>query len=171
LGPHFAAQRKVMAATLLAEGIIAPVLDVAGLVEASRTFQSPPPAPTAPKPRPAVLLVEDSAITADLERFILEQAGYQVAIAGDGLEALALLGKQPFDLVVADLEMPRMDGFALLERVRASAEYTKLPVVIVTSRQSLEDKRRGLDLGANAYITKGTFDQNALLDTIARLIG
>jgi len=171
LGPHFAQQRKVMAATLLAEGVIAPVLDVAGLVEAARSYQPQPAASAAPKPRPAVLLVEDSVITADLERFILEQAGYEVAVAGDGLEALGLLGKRSFDLVVADVEMPRMDGFALLERMRASAEHAKLPVVIVTSRQSLEDKRRGLDLGASAYITKGTFDQNALLDTIGRLIG
>jgi two-component system chemotaxis sensor kinase CheA len=171
LGPHFAQQRKVMAATLTAEGRVVPVLDIPGLIEAAKTYRPQPAAKRQPKPRPALLLVEDSVITADLERFILEQAEYEVVVAADGLEALARLGERRFDLIVADLEMPRMDGFALLERVRASSEYAKLPVVIVTSRQTLEDKRRGLALGANAYITKGTFDQNALLDTIGRLIG
>jgi len=171
LGPHFAQQRKVMAATLIAEGRVVPVLDIPGLIEAAKTYRAQPAAKRQPRPRPAVLLVEDSVITADLERFILEQAGYEVVIAADGLEALARLAERRFDLIVADLEMPRMDGFTLLERIRASGECAKVPVVIVTSRQTMEDKRRGLALGANAYITKGTFDQNALLDTIGRLIG
>ena len=172
LGPHFACQRKVMAATLLAEGRVVPVLDVPGLLDAAKTYQpQPAAAPVEPRRRPAVLLVEDSLITADLERSILEQAGYEVVVAGDGLEALARLGERAFDLIVADLEMPRMDGFALLERVRGSAEHARLPVVIVTSRQSLQDKQRGLSLGANAYITKGAFDQKVLLDTIGRLVG
>jgi two-component system chemotaxis sensor kinase CheA len=172
LGPHFAAQRKVMAATLLAEGRVVPVLDIPGLVEAARAYQPAPVRTEAPaKARPAVLLVEDSVVTADLERSILERAGYEVELAVDGVEALVRLEQRRFDLIVADVEMPRMDGFALLEQVRGSAEHSQLPVVIVTSRQSAQDKRRGLALGANAYITKGTFDQNALLDTIARLIG
>lgn len=172
LGPHLAKQRKVMAAALLAEGQLVPVLDVPGLVEAAKSYQrAPAPARSEPRPRPAILLVEDSVITADLERSILEQAGYEVAVAADGLEALAQLAERSFNLIVADLEMPRMDGFALLERMRGTAEYARLPVVIVTSRQSLEDKRRGLALGANAYITKGTFDQNVLIETVGRLIG
>ena len=171
LGPHFTRQRKVMAVTLIAEGRVAPVLDIPGLIEAAKSYQPQPAAATVPRPRPALLLVEDSVITADLERTILEQAGYDVVIAADGIDALARLAERPFDLIVADLEMPRMDGFVLLERVRGSAQYARLPVVIVTARQSLEDKRRGLALGANAYITKGTFDQNVLLDTIGRLIG
>jgi two-component system chemotaxis sensor kinase CheA len=173
LGPHFSRQRKVMAATLLAEGQVVPVLDVPGLVDAARSYQQRAAATpaAAPKPRPSVLLVEDSVITADLERALLEQAGYEVVTAGDGVEALARLAERRFDLIVADVEMPHMDGFTLLERVRASTDYPELPVVIVTSRQSVEDKRRGLALGANAYIVKGTFDQMVLLDTLGRLIG
>ncbi|HUT74843.1 MAG TPA: response regulator [Armatimonadota bacterium] len=173
LGPHLSRQRKVMAATLLAEGQVVPVLDVPGLVDAARSYQQRVAAApvAAPKPRPSVLLVEDSVITADLERALLEQAGYEVVTAGDGVEALARLAERRFDLVVADVEMPHMDGFTLLERVRASTDYPQLPVVMVTSRRSVEDKRRGLALGANAYITKGTFDQMALLDTLGRLIG
>jgi two-component system chemotaxis sensor kinase CheA len=162
-----------MAATLLAEGQVVPVLDVPGLVDAARSYQQRAAATpaAAPKPRPSVLLVEDSVITADLERALLEQASYEVVTAGDGVEALARLAERRFDLIVADVEMPHMDGFTLLERVRASTDYPQLPVVIVTSRQSVEDKRRGLALGANAYIVKGTFDQMVLLDTLGRLIG
>jgi two-component system chemotaxis sensor kinase CheA len=172
LGPHLVKQTKVMAAALLAEGQVVPVLDVPGLVEAAKSYQrGPAPARAEPKARPAILLVEDSVITADLERSILEQAGYEVAIAADGVEALAKLAERSFNLIVADIEMPRMDGFELLERVRGASQHAGLPVVIVTARQSLEDKRRGLALGANAYITKGTFDQNVLVDTVGRLIG
>ncbi|UCH34026.1 MAG: response regulator [Armatimonadota bacterium] len=172
LGPHFSNQRKVMAATMLGDGEVVPILDIPGLVEVAQSYQPERAVPPVqPRPRQAVLLVEDSVITADLERAILEQAGYEVVVAGDGLEALARLSERAFNLIVADLEMPHMDGFALLERVRDSDKYGRLPVVVVTSRQSLEDKRRGLELGANAYITKGTFDQNVLLETIERLIG
>jgi CheY-like chemotaxis protein len=150
------------------------VLDIPGLMEAAKSYHAqaqPTMAATGRKPRPAVLLVEDSVITADIERALLEQAGYDVVVAGDGVEALARLGERRFDVVVADVEMPRMDGFTLLERLRGSADYARLPVVIVTSRHSPQDKRRGLELGASAYIGKGTFDQNVLLDTIQRLAG
>jgi len=174
LGPHLSGQRKVMAATLLSEGEVVAVLDIPGLVEAAKSYHAqaqPTTAAAGRKPRPAVLLVEDSVITADIERALLEQAGYDVVVAGDGVEALARLGERRFDVVVADVEMPRMDGFTLLERLRGSADYARLPVVIVTSRHSPQDKRRGLELGASAYIGKGTFDQNVLLDTIQRLAG
>jgi CheY-like chemotaxis protein len=117
------------------------------------------------------LLVEDSLIARDLERTILESAGYQVDVALDGIDALERLRTGIYDLIVADIEMPRMDGFALLERIRSQERTRELPVVVVTNRERPEDKRRGMELGADAYILKSSFDQSSLLDTIRQLIG
>ena len=164
--------RLVMAATIGPAGRVVPILDVAGLVEASRTPVVPPAGkPAAPSRVRRVLVVDDSAVTGDLERNILEGAGYQVQVANDGMEALLMLSREPFDLVVSDVEMPRLDGFALLERLRADPQTKAVPVVMVTSRHRAEDKQRGLDLGADAYLLKATFDQSHLLDTVQRLIG
>jgi CheY-like chemotaxis protein len=117
------------------------------------------------------LLVEDSLIARDLERTILESAGYEVDVALDGIDALERLRTGSYDLIVTDIEMPRMDGFGLLERIRSQERTRELPVVVVTNRERSEDKRRGMELGADAYILKSSFDQSSLLDTIRQLIG
>ncbi|HEV3399281.1 MAG TPA: response regulator, partial [Actinomycetes bacterium] len=96
--------------------------------------------------------------------------GYQVRVAPDGAAALDLLGREPCDLVVTDVEMPKLDGFALTTRVRADERLRDLPVVLVTSLDSEDDRRRGVEVGADAYIVKGAFDQDRLLETIRRLI-
>lgn len=164
--------RLIMAATVGPYGEVVPILDVAGVIEASRSPQTLPDLPTAAPARPRrVLVVDDSAVTSDLERNILESAGYVVEVAADGIEALDLLGRSDFDLVVCDVEMPRLDGFSLLERLRAAELTRDLPVIMVTSRHTAEDRQRGLALGANAYIAKTTFEQSALLDTAQRLVG
>ena len=115
-------------------------------------------------------MVDDSAVTRTLEKSILEAAGYQVRVAADGAAALDLLGREPCDLVVTDIEMPRLDGFSLTEQVRADERLRDLPVVLVTSLDSEDDRRRGVEVGADAYIVKGAFDQDRLLETIRRLI-
>jgi two-component system chemotaxis sensor kinase CheA len=117
-----------------------------------------------------VLVVDDSAVTRTLEKGILEAAGYRVRVAPDGVAALELLRREPCDLVVTDVEMPRMDGFALTAQVRADDRLRGLPVVLVTSLDSDDDRRRGVEVGADAYIVKGAFDQDRLLETIGRLI-
>lgn len=128
--------------------------------------QGPAPASSA-----TILVVDDSITTRTLEKSILEAQGYRVLLSVDGLDALNLLrGDAVPDLVVADVEMPRMDGFALLQAMRADRRLAAMPVILMTSRADPEDVRRGLELGANAYLTKQKFDQRELLSTIGQLI-
>ena len=122
--------------------------------------------------RATILVVDDSITTRTLEKGILEAAGYRVVVCVDGQDALDRLRAEieRVDLVLADVEMPRLDGFGLLEALRADARFQRLPVVLMTSRGAAEDVARGLELGADAYLTKQSFDQRALLDTIGRLL-
>jgi two-component system chemotaxis sensor kinase CheA len=117
-----------------------------------------------------VLVVDDSLTTRVLEKNILEAAGYDVAIATNGLEALDLLGRTECDLAIVDIHMPHMDGYELTRRIRASADYRDLPIVIVTSMDTERDLARGLEAGADAYIKKSSFDQRELLSVIEQFI-
>ena len=119
-----------------------------------------------------ILVVDDSITTRTLEKSILEAQGYQVLLSVDGIDALNVLrsGDTVVDLVVADVEMPRMDGFGLLQAIKSDSRIASLPVILMTSRADPEDVRRGLDLGASAYITKQKFDQRELLATIGQLL-
>jgi len=122
-----------------------------------------------PAPR-RILVVDDSVTTRELERSILQAAGYIVETAVDGIDAWTRLADRRFDLLVVDVEMPGLDGFALTERVRAAPHLAATPVVIVSARSSPEDRERGLRAGAQAYIAKSAFDQTNLLDTVERLL-
>ncbi|MGH8442484.1 MAG: response regulator, partial [Nevskiaceae bacterium] len=117
-----------------------------------------------------ILLVEDSITSRMLLKGILESAGYRVRTAVDGAEAFTLLRTEPVDLVVSDVEMPRLNGFELTARVRADRKLADLPLVLVTALETREDRERGVDVGANAYLVKSTFDQGNLLDAVKRLI-
>lgn len=123
-----------------------------------------------PAYRKLILVVEDSLVVREMQRNILEAAGYRVDTAVDGNEALSRLYAQPVDCVVTDIEMPGMDGFHLTTAIRRNKEISDIPVIMVSSRSSDEDKRKGAEAGANAYVVKGTFDQQNLLDTIYRLV-
>ncbi len=121
---------------------------------------------------PRILVVDDSITTRTIEKNILDRAGYDVTVAVDGNEALGKMDDaEPFDLFVLDVDMPGLDGFELTERLRGDARTSDIPVIICTSRASDEDKRKGISVGAQAYIVKGSFDQNVLLDTVKSLIG
>ncbi|MFY9289606.1 MAG: response regulator, partial [Methylorubrum rhodinum] len=126
----------------------------------------------AEKRRSTILVVDDSITTRTLEKSILEAAGYRVIVCVDGQEALDRLRAriEPVDLVVADVEMPRLDGFGLVEALRREESFARLPVVLMTSRGDEADVARGLELGADAYLTKQKFDQRELLDTIGQLL-
>ena len=119
----------------------------------------------------AILVAEDSMITAELEKNILVNAGYEVDVAIDGIDAMDKLHGKKYDLLVTDIDMPRMDGFELTSKVRADKRLKDLPVIVVTVREKVEDKRKGIEVGADAYILKKEFDQSNLLNTIKRLIG
>jgi len=121
-------------------------------------------------PRRRLLVVDDSVTTRSLEKSILEAAGYEVFAAADGAEAWQLLQERGADLVVTDVEMPRMDGFELTEQIRASKRFRSLPVILVTALETEQDKLHGLEVGADAYLQKSTFDQKELLEVITRLL-
>ncbi len=132
-------------------------------------------APAAPDREPQVttiLVVDDSITTRTLEKSILEAQGYRVLLSVDGIDALQALrsGEAAIDLVIADVEMPRMDGFGLLQAIKADPRLSATPVILMTSRAHPEDVRKGLDLGASAYITKQKFDQRELLATIGQVL-
>lgn len=117
-----------------------------------------------------ILVVDDSVNTREIERSILESYGYQVDVATDGLDGYEKARNAHYDLIVTDVEMPRMDGFSLTEKLRADAAHRHTPIIIVSSRDKEDDKRRGMQAGANAYIVKGSFDQSNLLSTVQALV-
>ncbi len=174
LGRRLHAVPLVSGAAVLESGEVALLLKSSALVRAALGAPGPADAATeraAPAAaRRRVLVVDDSATTRSLVRSILEGAGYLVAIAVDGAEAWAKLQQDLPDLVVSDVDMPRMDGFALCEAVRRSPRSRDLPVVLVTALGSDRDRARGMDVGANAYVVKAEFDQGTLLETIGRLL-
>lgn len=145
------------------------VLDPDALAAAARRAALPQAAPEAP-PRP-VLVIDDSLTTRMLEQSILESAGYRVdavATAEGGLEAAR---RGDYGLILVDVEMPGMDGFAFIETIRRDPDLRAIPALLVTSRAAPEDKRRGSEVGAQGYIVKSEFDQGAFLDRIRQLLG
>ncbi len=117
-----------------------------------------------------VLVVDDSITTRTLEKNILESAGYEVTIATNGREGYDKLQEGGFEIIVSDVEMPYMTGFEFAEKVRKESKFPEIPFILCTSLESEKDKRRGIEVGANAYIVKGSFDQSNLLETIEKLI-
>lgn len=173
VGERLAGVAGVLGATILATGRVAVVVNPATCVRVGleRTVggSGPPPDSQERRQKTRVLLAEDTLTTRALERSILESAGYEVLVAVDGAEAWDLLQKHEADVVVSDVNMPRMDGLALCQAVRASSRFRELPFVLVTSLATEEDRRRGVEAGADAYIVKSDFEQAALLDAIERL--
>ena len=117
------------------------------------------------------MVVDDALMVRELQRSILERGGYSVRAASDGAEALAMLADQPADLVVTDVEMPKLDGLSLIRNIRAHPRLANIPVLIVSSHASEEDHQLGLDAGADGYIVKTSFDEAGLLDAVSRLLG
>ena len=160
------------------DGSILLVLDVSGLIDRARLSQQRAAVPvatdapaTAATTRARILVVDDALTVRELQRSILERAGYEVQTAADGVEAMSVLAEGAVDLVLTDVEMPRMDGFALTEAIRLHPARGNVPVLILTSRSSEHDRQRGLEAGADGYIVKSAFDEAALLSAVERLLG
>jgi two-component system chemotaxis sensor kinase CheA len=158
----------------LEEGGIAVMLDVAELflrlrMEAPRSASAFVPEKKQEKAH-RILVVDDSLTTRSLEKGILEAHGYNVQIAVDGLQALEKLRKEPVDLVISDVMMPRLTGFQLLEQMKKIPELKDIPVILVTSLDTREEQEKGLALGADAYIVKRKFDQKELLSTVRQIL-
>ena len=175
LGTHLGKVDFVAGATILGSGEVAIILDVPQLLwrghAEARAKDGIPEEAVSFAPGQLILVVEDQVVTRQMEKSILEAAGYQVVTAENGLDALNIMGQQDFDLVLTDILMPKMDGFALTKKIRSHEKTKGLPVVVVTSMESEEDRRRGLEAGANAYLVKSNFDQKHLIETIETLLG
>jgi two-component system, chemotaxis family, sensor kinase CheA len=175
LGRQLLRVRHISGATVLGTGRVVPILSVPDLMK-SAMKATPPAAPMTrtteelETKRKSILVVEDSITARALLKNILETAGYKVRTAVDGIDAFTALKTEDFDIVVSDVDMPRMNGFDLTSKIRADKKLSEVPVVLVTALDSREDRARGIDVGANAYIVKSSFDQSNLLEVIKRLI-
>ncbi|WGI25002.1 response regulator [Halomonas alkaliantarctica] len=148
------------------------LLHVPALLEATRQ-NAPRPSHERASPTLAkrILVVDDSLNTREIEKDVLEAWGYHVTLAENGRDGLAKALAEPFDAVLTDVEMPVMDGFALTSQLRENELYRYRPIIIITSREKEADRRRGIEVGADAYIVKGSFDQNNLVATLQALLG
>jgi two-component system chemotaxis sensor kinase CheA len=172
----------VAGASVEPDGSILFVLDVPALLQLARTAQpadkAPPQSvvsagarPAVAARRPSLLVVDDALTVRELQRAILERAGYEVRTANDGIEALAMLAQQRAELVLTDVEMPNLDGFGLTARIRGEPRLANIPVLMITSRSSDDDRRRGLEAGCDGYIIKSEFDEGRLLSAVSALLG
>jgi two-component system chemotaxis sensor kinase CheA len=164
------AEPVVAGASLDAEGNPQLVLDPEGLVATACLGGVPVPETDFEK-RASVLVIDDSLTTRMLEQNILESAGYEVDMATSGEEGLVKAREKQYGLFLVDVEMPGIDGFEFVSRTQADTVLRTVPSILVTSRSAVEDRRRGEQAGARAYIVKGEFDQGHLLQTIRELIG
>jgi two-component system chemotaxis sensor kinase CheA len=174
LGKPLSRVRNIAGATVLGSGRVAPILNVADLLRSARKSGGVARVAATTKPAEAkarsILVVEDSITSRMLLKGILESTGYEVRTAVDGMEAFTSVRADHFDLVVSDVEMPRMNGFDLTAKIRADKKLAELPVVLVTAMETREDRERGIDVGANAYLVKSSFDQSNLLEAVRRLV-
>jgi two-component system chemotaxis sensor kinase CheA len=174
LGRQLARVRNISGATVLATGDVVPVINPSDLMKSVSIAMGSAPASIKPNsPDEAarkILIAEDSVTSRMLLKSILESAGYHVQTAVDGVEAFAALRVAEFDLLVSDIDMPRMNGFTLCEKIRGNARTADLPIVLVTSLDSREDREKGIEAGANAYLAKSSFDQSNLLEVVKRLL-
>ncbi|HEY3589071.1 MAG TPA: response regulator [Buttiauxella sp.] len=173
LPKHMQQQALVSGMVLSTDNQLVSILQVPVLMAMAQ--KQGQPRTTAPKPQTQqnswhVLIVDDSLNTREIEKNVLEAHGYQVTLAEDGFSGLQKARLTQFDAVLTDVEMPVMDGFSLTKALRAEENYQHIPIIIVTSRAKEEDRRRGIQVGADAYIAKGDFEQDSLIETLKMLL-
>jgi two-component system chemotaxis sensor kinase CheA len=171
LGPLLRRVRYISAAAQLGDGTLVPVVSLKDIATYGLAGRPAAAAPEAAAAARRLLVVEDSVTSRLLLKHILEGAGCSVDTAVDGLDALSRLRGARYDAVVSDVEMPNMDGLALTASIRANPQTAELPVILVTSLQTAGQRAAGLRAGADAYFTKGAFDQDRLLATVRRVAG
>ncbi|QZY57297.1 hybrid sensor histidine kinase/response regulator [Crassaminicella profunda] len=167
--------RNIAGATILGSGQVVPILDVQDLIKSSlrsgiQSLKIIKDIGNHKNENKSIIVVEDSITSRTLLKNILETQGYSVKTAVDGLQGWKMLKSEKFDLVITDVEMPKMNGFELTAKIREDYENSEIPIILVTSLESREDKERGIDVGASAYIVKSDFQQNNLLEIVKRLI-
>ncbi|MBF0204567.1 MAG: response regulator [Desulfamplus sp.] len=173
LGSHLSKVRAVSGAAIYGKGNIAPIIHVPDLMDCAVNVtkrDASSHVQTEVSEKKSVLVAEDSVTSRMLLKNILESGGYFVKTAVDGIDALTALKENRYDILVSDVDMPRMNGFMLTEKIRNDKVLSDLPVILVTARDSREDRERGIDSGANAYIVKSSFEQSNLLEVIQRFV-
>jgi|ETNmetMinimDraft_26_1059896.scaffolds.fasta_scaffold00078_18 chemotaxis protein histidine kinase CheA/ActR/RegA family two-component response regulator len=179
LNRHLGTVRNVAGHSIMGNGEVAFVLSVPDLMDNAkigavrRDILSPKDTlPVFEQPAvKSVLVVEDSVMVRELERNILESAGYEVDVAVDGLEGVEKLEQKPYDLVVSDIQMPRMDGYEFISKFKSDERYKHIPAIIISTLAKEEEKRKGFEAGADRYIVKSAFDKDTLLTAVESLIG
>ena len=163
---------NITGATILGSGEVCMILNPSDLLHSLRSgnWQQVSQIDETTTVKNRLLLVEDSIIIRTQMQRLLKNAGYNVTTAENGLAGLQLVQTQAFDIVLSDVEMPQMTGLEMTANIRQNKEYDNLPIILITTLASPEDKRRGKEAGANAYLTKGDFEQQLLFDTLNQLI-
>jgi len=174
LGNQLRRVRNIAGCTILGAGTVVSVLNIVDLINSvvhpDAIVEKPVEDENHVESRSHILVAEDSITSRTLIKSILESSGYQVITAVDGVDAFTKLHSSDFDLVVSDVDMPRMSGFELTTKIRADKKISELPIVLVTALESNQDREHGIEVGANAYIVKSSFDQSNLLEVVHRLI-
>ncbi len=177
LGAPLIHVKNIAGVTILGSGMVVPILHIGELMDEAihaatrlEVMDSAGQEEKVQLSQQVILIAEDSITSRSLLRNILESAGYMVKTAVDGFEAFQFLQKEAVDLVVSDVEMPRMNGFELTARIREHVEMAEIPVILVTALDTADDRKKGMEAGANAYIIKSDFEQSNLVETVHRLI-
>jgi two-component system sensor histidine kinase and response regulator WspE len=178
LDPRLGKVPNISAAAILDDGSPVLIADVEDLIRSMDRFiqgntlrRSSSSNQTAGGSRKRVLVVEDSITVRELERQLLRNHGYEVSVAVDGKEGWNMVRTQAFDLVITDVDMPRMNGLEMVQAIRSETRLREVPVIIVSYKERDEDRLRGLEVGANYYLTKSSFHDNTFLQAVADLIG
>lgn len=171
LGPHIASVRGVSGATILADGRIVAILDPDALVR-TPTAGGSEPAPDKPEAKAGLtaLVVDDSITMRRVTQRILERHGMRVLTARDGLDAISVLQEHEPDIILLDIEMPRMDGYQFAKHVRNDAQFEDLPIIMITSRSGKKHRARAIELGVNDYLGK-PYQEDQLIKAIGALLG
>ncbi|HWQ63900.1 MAG TPA: response regulator [Methanospirillum sp.] len=171
LGSLLKSVKRITGAVILGDGTVAMVLDPIELIqEAFISGRQERPVGKTEREGRRILVVEDSVTSRALLKRILEMAGYLVQTACDGADAFAKLKEYEFDMVVSDVDMPRMSGFTLTEKIRTDDRYARIRVVLITSLDSVEDREHGRAIGADAYLVKSSFEKDSFLTVISDLL-
>ena len=170
-GSFLKGMRFVTGAAALEDGRVALLLSTPDIVQAARRLASPAPSRGRDRRRLRLLLVDDSAIAREAEAALLRSLGHEVDEAVDGEDGWQKLQSGAYHLLVTDVQMPVLDGIDLTRRVKATPRFTKLPIVILSSLSAPEERRRGVDAGADAYLVKGELEAESFASTLERLTG
>jgi len=171
LGSQLRRVKRIAGAAILGDGGVALVLDTPDLIqEALKTADAPARVSYTNQTAPRILVVEDSVTSRTFLQMVLEQDGYRIDTATDGIQAFGMLKEHKFDMVVSDVDMPRMNGFTLTEKIRADHRLSSIPVILVTSLDSREDEEHGIAIGADAYVVKSGFEKNNLRTIVRDLL-